>query len=128
MKSLPVEFSSPFDRAVAACARAQAIVSSAAEAATRSRERQLSSARTRHLAVETHAAWRDADLTTALMRPHVAAIAREMRDAGIDHAAAAAAVRPHIRFVLYDGGLGERDAEPVVNRAQACVDDVHRAA
>ena len=128
MTPVPVEFSSRFDCTVAACARAQAIVSSAAEAAARSRELRVSSARIRHLAVETHAAWHDARLTSALMRQHVAAIAREMRDAGIDHADAAAAVRAHIRFVLYDGGLGEREAEPVVDRAEACVDDIYRAA
>lgn len=128
MKPVPVEFSSRFDRAVAACADAQAIVTRAAEAAVKSREMCLSASRVRHLAVETHAAWKGADLTTVLMRRHVAAIARAMRDAGMNQDDAAAAVRAHIRFVLYDGGLREREAEPVVQRANACVADAFRAA
>lgn len=128
MTSLPVAFSSRFDRAIAACADAQATVTRSAEAAARSRDMRSSASRTRHLAAETQAAWQDADLTTALMRRHVSRIARAMRDAGMTEGDAAAAVRAHVRFVLYEGGLGEREAEPVVERANACVADSYHAA
>jgi hypothetical protein len=46
----------------------------------------------------------------------------------VDKSAASASVRAHIRFVLYDGGLTERDAEPVVARASDWVDQVYLAA
>jgi hypothetical protein len=46
----------------------------------------------------------------------------------VDSASAAATIRQHIRFVLYDGGLTERDAEPVVTRASTWVDMVYAAA
>jgi hypothetical protein len=42
---------------------------------------------------------------------------RLARCAGANDRTAVATVRSHIRFVLYDGGLTEQDAEPVVDRA-----------
>jgi hypothetical protein len=51
-----------------------------------------------------------------------------LRDAGVDDRAAVATVRAHIRFVLYDGGLAEQDAEPVVARASLWVEQIYAAA
>ena len=49
-------------------------------------------------------------------------------EAGMEAEDAAAAVRHRIRFVLYDGGLSERDTEPVVARAEQWVGMVYDAA
>jgi hypothetical protein len=124
----PITFSAQFDRAVAACAQAQVLVTRAAEAAARSREARRSSRRLRQHVVETREAWNGAAHSGMLMRRHVADVARAMRDAGMSQDDAAAAVRAHIRFVLYDGGLREREAEPVVERANAWVEEIFRAA
>jgi hypothetical protein len=78
--------------------------------------------------METREAWALADLVYSDMRGEVERVARAMRDSGVDSSAAAATVRAHIRFVLYDGGLTERDAEPVVARATHWVDRVYAAA
>ena len=64
----------------------------------------------------------------SVMRIQVERVAREMREAGVDNVSAAATIRQHIRFVLYDGGLTERDTEPVVARASTWVDMVFAAA
>ncbi|MEO8560594.1 MAG: hypothetical protein ABI601_00870 [bacterium] len=84
--------------------------------------------RVRTLVTETREAWAIADLVNSDMRGEVERIAQALRDSGLDNSAAAATVRAHIRFVLYDGGLRERDAEPVVARASHWVDDVYAAA
>jgi hypothetical protein len=54
-------------------------------------------------------------------------VATEMRNAGIDRHEAAAAVRAHARFVLYDGGMNEAAAEPVVQRASSWVESLFAA-
>jgi hypothetical protein len=73
-------------------------------------------------------AWANADEMHAVLRAEVEGIARSMRDAGVDDLAAVATVRVHIRFVLYDDGLTEQDAEPVVQRASLWVEQVYAAA
>jgi hypothetical protein len=122
------DFSKVFDRAVAACAAAQTLSSQSAEAVSRARAAHASARRVRTLVAETRDAWTIADVVYADMRREVERVARALRDSGIDNSAAAASVRAHIRFVLYDGGLTERDAEPVVARASTWVDMVYAAA
>lgn len=124
----PVSFTPHFDRALAACAQAQVLLNRNFEAAARTRELRASSRRIRRMAVETREAWRGADLINAMMRRQVTGVASAMRDAGISETDAATAVRAHIRFLLYDGGLREVEAEPVVARATAWVEETYRAA
>jgi hypothetical protein len=113
---------------VAACAAAQTLSSQSAEAVSRARTARASARRVRALVAETREAWTIADVVYSDMRKEVERVARALRDSGIDNSAAAATVRAHIRFVLYDGGLTERDAEPVVARASTWVDMVYAAA
>lgn len=87
-----------------------------------------SSRRIRLLAVETRDAWAGADEVFGAMRHEVEVVAGAMRASGVARDDAAAAVRAHVRFVLYDGGLGERDAEPVVERASLWVEMAYSAA
>jgi hypothetical protein len=127
-RSTTPDFSKVFDRAVAACAAAQTLSSQSAEAVSRARGARASARRVRALVAETRDAWAIADVVYSDMRKEVERVARALRDSGIDNSAAAASVRAHIRFVLYDGGLTERDAEPVVARASTWVDMVYAAA
>jgi hypothetical protein len=117
-----------FDRALAACAQAQVLLSRSVEAAARSRELGASSRQIRRHAVETREAWRGADLINSMLRRQVAVVAGGMRAAGMSETEAATVVRAHIRFVLYDGGLREVEAEPLVARAAAWVEETYRAA
>ena len=122
------DFSELFDRAVAACASAQRIAGESAESVCRARAVGATSRRLRKLVAETREAWAGADVVYSTMRSEVERVAREMRDAGVDDRAALATVRAHIRFMLYDGGLTERDAEPVVARASVWVEQIYAAA
>jgi hypothetical protein len=124
----PSTFDHRFDRTVAACAEAQRLSGRTAESAKRARQGRASTRRVRALIAETRETWEGANAMYAVMRMQVERVAREMRDAGVDSASAAATIRQHIRFVLYDGGLTERDAEPVVIRATTWVDQVFAAA
>lgn len=128
MTPTPVSFTPHFDRALAASAQAQVLLSRSVEAASRSREVRASSRKMRRLAVETREAWRGADLINTLMRRQVTGVANAMRAAGMSEAEAATVMRAHIRFVLYDGGLREVEAEPVVARAMTWVEETYRAA
>jgi len=121
-------FNELFDRAVAACAEAQRLSGRSAESVKRARLERASSRRLRGLIAETRDTWEGANAMYTVMRVQVERVAREMRDAGVDNVSAAATIRQHIRFVLYDGGLTERDAEPVVTRASTWVDMVFAAA
>jgi hypothetical protein len=121
-------FTVQFDRALAACAQAQVLLSRSVEAAARSREVRASSRQIRRLAVETREAWRGADLINSMLRRQVAVVANGMRAAGMSETEATTVVRAHIRFVLYDGGLREVEAEPVVARATTWVEETYRAA
>lgn len=122
------DFTKLFDRAVAACAAAQSVSARSAEAVARARATRASARRVRALVTETRQAWALADLVYSDMRSEVERVARALRDSGVDKSSASATVRAHIRFVLYDGGLTERDAEPVVARASHWVDRVYAAA
>ena len=122
------EFSELFDRAVAACAHAQRLSGQSAEAVARARATRASSRRVRTLVAETRDAWAVANLVFADMQGEVQRVASALRSSGLDQNAAAATIRAHIRFVLYDGGLTERDAEPVVAKANSWVESVFRAA
>ena len=121
-------FNTLFDRAVAACAEAQRLSGRTAESVKKARLERASARRVRALIAETRETWEGANAMYAVMRVQVERIARDMRDAGVDGASAAATIRQHIRFVLYDEGLTERDAEPVVIRASTWVDMVFAAA
>lgn len=124
----PAQFSQLFDRAVAACARAQALTAQSTEAVMRARAARASARRVRTLVGETQDVWAGADLVFNAMRHEVEHVARTLKASGVDDRTAAATVRAHIRFVLYDGGLAERDAEPVVSRASEWVHQVYAAA
>jgi hypothetical protein len=121
-------FTPQFDRAIAACARAQVLLSASAEAAGRSRDVRASAQRIRRLTIETREAWRGAARINAVMQRQITTVATAMRNAGICQDEATTVVRAHIRFVLYDNGLREVDAEPVVDRATAWVEETYRAA
>jgi len=124
----PPTFNELFDRAVAACAEAQFLSGRTAGSVRKARLQRASARRVRALIAETRDTWEGANAMYAVMRVQVERVAREMRDAGVDNLSAAATIRQHIRFVLYDGGLAERDAEPVVIRASTWVDMVFAAA
>lgn len=121
-------FSELFDRAVAACAEAQRLSGRTAESVRRARLERASTRRLRGLIMETRETWEGANAMYTVMRVEVERVAREMRAAGVDNVSAAATIRQHIRFVLYDGGLTERDTEPVVTRASTWVEMVFAAA
>jgi hypothetical protein len=121
-------FNELFDRAVAACAEAQRLSGRTAESVKRAHRERASARRLRLLITETRDTWEGANAMYSVMRIQVERVAREMREAGVDNVSAAATIRQHIRFVLYDGGLTERDTEPVVARASTWVDMVFAAA
>ena len=95
---------------------------------SRARATRGSNRRIRALVSETREAWALADLVYSDMRSEVERVAWALRESGMDKSSASATVRAHIRFILYDGGLAERDAEPVVTRASDWVDRVFAAA
>jgi hypothetical protein len=124
----PARFTSVFDRAVAASAEAQALMGRCVETSARARTTRASSRRLRLLAAETRDAWEGASRVFDVMRQEVESVAGTMRAAGVGRDAAAAAVRAHVRFILYDGGLDEHAAEPVVERASRWVELLYSAA
>ena len=130
MSDLPasVRFSHLFDRAVTACARAQGLSTRSTTAVAHARATRVSARRLRALAVETRASWVGADLVFSLMRRQVERVATVMKVSGMEEHAAAAAMRAHVRFVLYDSGVCEADAEPLVERASNWVQQSFRAA
>ena len=128
MIAKPPTFNDLFDRAVAACAEAQHLSGRTAESVRRARLQRASAYRVRALIAETRDTWEGANAIYAVMRVQVERVAREMRDAGIEDRDALATVRARLRFVLYDGGLTEQDAEPVVQRASNWVEQVYAAA
>jgi hypothetical protein len=126
-REFATRFSQLFDRAAGACARAQALAAQCADTAARARSSHASARRLQALAVETRAAWAGANATYGVMRREVELVASAMLASGVSGEAAAAAVRARVRFVLYDGGLREQDAEPVVETASDWVDAVYAA-
>jgi hypothetical protein len=121
-------FSNVFDRAVLACAMAERLVISSAQAGARARATVASSRRIRALALETRDCWANADRVFGSMRRQVERVATQMRRDGMDRRDTATAVRARVRFVLYDGGFHEAEAEPVVARASEWVDELFAAA
>ena len=124
MNDLPdaVRFSPLFDRALAACAVAQELSAHTTDAVAHARATRVSARRVRALAAETRASWVGADHAFSLMRRQVERVATVMRTSGMDRHEAAAAMRAHVRFVLYDGGVREHVAEPLVERASSWVE------
>ena len=121
-------FSRLFDRAISACAQAQTLCSRCRDSQAAARASHASARRIRELAAETRSAWAESNRLFATVEREVELVAKAMRDDGIDQAKAAASVRAHVRFVLYDGGLREQEAESVVARASEWVDRVYQAA
>lgn len=122
------DFSELFNRAVAACAESQRVVGRSADAMARARSSRVAAARLRRAAMQMRTTWAEAEAVHSVLRDEVERVARTLRDAGVDDRAAVATVRAHIRFVLYDGGLSEQDAEPVVARASRWVEQIYTAA
>jgi hypothetical protein len=110
------------DRALAACARAQQLAAQSTDAVARARAAHCSSRSSRVLVRQARRAWAESDAIFSAVRRELETVAAEMREAGVDQRDAAAAVRAHVRFVLYDGGVSEAAAEPVVQRATAWVE------
>ena len=123
-----VRFTMLFDRVLAACARAQKLASRCRDAQAQARIAKSSAVELRQLAAQTRRAWADSSRAFSAMREQVETVAVTMREAGIDREHAGATMRAHIRYVLYDGGLCEQEAEPVVTLATEWVDGVYRAA
>jgi hypothetical protein len=121
-------FSQLFDRALAACAQAQLLSTRCRESQANARTAHASARRIRELAGDTRTAWAESNRLFATMRHEVELVAHGMREDGVERAHAAAAVRAHVRFVLYDGGLREQEAESVVARASEWVERVYQAA
>ncbi len=121
-------FTQLFDRAVAACALTQVLSARCRESQASARAAHASARRIRALAVETRAAWAESDRVFSAMRYQVELAASGMRQEGMECSQAAAAVRAHMRFVLYDGGQREQEAEEIVARASAWVERVYHAA
>ena len=108
------DFSELFDRAAAACAESQRLVSLSARTMTSTRMwRTDRASRRRRTVAQMRDTWAEAEAVHSVLRDEVERIARTMRESGLDDRAAVATVRAHNRFVLYDGGLAEQDAEPV---------------
>ena len=115
------DFSELFDRAAAACAESQRLVGLSARTLMSTSQRRRTAALMRDT-------WAEAEAVHSVLRSEVERIARNMRESGLDDRAAVATVRAHLRFVLYDGGLAEQDAEPVVARASLWVEQIYAAA
>jgi hypothetical protein len=122
------DFSELFDRAVAACAESQRLVGLSSRTMTYTRASRADASQLRRTAVQMRDTWVEAEAVHSVLRNEVERVARTLRDAGVDDRAAVATVRAHIRFVLYDGGLAEQDAEPVVARASLWVEQIYAAA
>jgi hypothetical protein len=122
------EFPPLFDRSVTACVCAEVLVRRSASAAALAREMRASSLRMRTLVRATRDYWATADLVYSSMRRQLEQVAATMRAAGLDQERAAAEVRARVRFVLYDGGFGEIEVEPVVQRASLWVEELFEAA
>jgi len=123
-----LDFSELFDRTVAACAESQRIVGLSTQTMRFARSRRADAIRLRRAAVVMRDTWAEAEAVHSVLRDEVERVARAVRDGGVDDHKALAAVRAHIRFVLYDGGLAEQDAEPVVARASLWIEQIYAAA
>jgi hypothetical protein len=121
-------FSHLFDRALAACAEAQRLAARCGESQARARATHASARRIQALAGATRTAWAERSVMFAALRREVEIVAWAMRTGGTDRTHAGAAVRAHMRFVLYDGGLREQEAELLIVRASEWVDVVYAAA
>ena len=122
------DFSELFNRAAAACAESQRLVGLSARTISYTRVSRADASQLRRTAVRMRDTWARADVVHSVLRDEVERVARTLRDAGVNDRAAVATVRAHIRFVLYDGGLSEQDAEPVVARASHWVEQIYAAA
>ena len=69
-----------------------------------------------------------AEILFTSLRGEVESAVSTLRDAGLGEAEVEATVRAHVRFVLYDGGFGENEAEPVVDRTTSWVRELYEAA
>ena len=122
------DFSELFARAAAACAESQRIVGLSTQTMRFARSSRADAMRLRRAAVLMRDTWTEAEAVHSVLRSEVERVARGMRDAGVNDRAAVATVRAHIRVLLYDGGLAEQDAEPVVARASLWVEQIYAAA
>jgi hypothetical protein len=121
-------FSALFNRAAPACAEAQRLVGLSARTLSQSRRSRADALRLRRTVTQMREAWEEAEAAHSVLREEVVRVARTLREAGLDNRAAVATIRSRLRFVLYDDGLTEQDAEPVVARATLWVEQVYAAA
>jgi hypothetical protein len=121
-------FTPLFDRSVQLCAEAQALVRQSNTEIARARALRSASRSARSLVEEGRMNLEVADILFTSLRGEVESAVTTMRDAGLDEPEATAAVRARVRFVLYDGGFREMEAEPVVDHATTWVKALYEAA
>jgi hypothetical protein len=121
-------FTPLFDRSAQLCAQVQALVRQSAAEIARARALRLASRSARLLASEARMNLEAADILFTTLRGELESAVTTLRDAGLDEAEAEAAVRARVRFVLYDDGFSEVEAEPVVDHATAWVKELYEAA
>jgi hypothetical protein len=124
----PDPFTPLFDRSVQLCAQAQALVRKSVSEIARARALCSASRSAKPLAQEGRMNLEVADILFTSLRGEVESTVGTMREAGLDEAEATAAVRARVRFVLYDDGFREMEAEPVVDHATAWVRELYDAA
>jgi hypothetical protein len=121
-------FTPLFDRSAQLCAQVQALVRQSAAEIARARALRLASRSARMLATKARTNLEVAEILFTTLRGEVESAVLTLREAGLDEAEAAAAVRARVRFVLYDDGFRETEAEPVVDHATAWVKELYEAA
>lgn len=121
-------FTPLFDRSVPLCAEAQTLLRQSVTAVHRVRALRSASRRAQALVEEGRRNLAVAEILFDSLRRELERVVTTMRAAGLDQSQAAATVRARVRFVLYDEGFREAEAEPVVDRATTWVRELFEAA
>ena len=117
-------FTPLFDRSIELCARAQALVRKSGSEVAQARALRLVSWRARALAKAGRMNLEVAEVLFVSLRDEVESAVSTLREAGLAEAEVEATMRAHVRFVLYDGGFREVEAEPVVERTTTWVKEL----
>jgi hypothetical protein len=121
-------FTPLFDRSVELCVRAQALVRESSSELVRSRTLKLVARRAKAVAETGRMNLEVAAILFTSLRDEVESTVSSMREAGLTEAEAEATVSARVRFVLYDGGFREEEAEPVVEHTTTWVRELYDAA